>query len=165
MPVKIEITADNAADAVALGRELFGIVGVTAGANVEAAAPKPRAAKKADEPKPEPTQAPAPVDPFAGSEPATTAPAGSAPSTPAPAASAPPVASETPATTAAASVEPGLTLDAMKAKLTEVLKAKSAGAAQKAILDATGGAHKALTGLPVEMYAAVHAALDNALKG
>lgn len=157
MPVKIEITADNAADAVALGRELFGIVGVTAGATVEAAAPKPRAAKKADEPKPEPMQAPAPVDPFAGSEPATTAPA--------PAASAPPVASETPATTAAASVEPGLTLDAMKAKLTEVLKAKSAGAAQKAILDATGGAHKALTGLPVEMYAAVHAALDNALKG
>ena len=53
----------------------------------------------------------------------------------------------------------------MKSKLTEVLKAKSAGVAQKAILDATGGAHKALTGLPESLYGAVHAKLDEALKG
>lgn len=166
MGVKIEISADTAAEAVALGKELFGLVGVTVPVGGVAAepttAPKAgRATKKAEEPKPEPA-APAAVDPFAGGEAATTAPAGSAPTTEAPATSA---ASETQAPAPAAASAATFSLDQMKSKLTEVLKAKSAGVAQKAILDATGGAHKALTGLPESLYAAVYAKLDEALKG
>lgn len=169
MGVKIEISADTAAEAVALGKELFGLVGVTVPVGGVAAepttAPKAgRATKKAEEPKPEPA-APAAVDPFAGGEAATTAPAGSAPTTEAPTTSAPPAASETQAPAPAAASAATFSLDQMKSKLTEVLKAKSAGVAQKAILDATGGAHKALTGLPESLYGAVYAKLDEALKG
>lgn len=151
MGVKIEISADTAAEAVALGKELFGLVGVTVPVGGVAAepttAPKAgRATKKAEEPKPETTVAQEPavtVDPFA----ATTAQAEHSPA---------PSAADSAAT---------VSIDTLKQKLTEVLKAKSAGVAQKAILDATGGAHKALTGLPESLYGAVHAKLDEALKG
>lgn len=156
MGVKIEISADTAAEAVALGKELFGLVGVTVPVGGVAAepttAPKAgRATKKAEEPKPETAVAQEPavtVDPFA----ATTAQAEHSPA---------PSAAPAPAADSAATVS----IDTLKQKLTEVLKAKSAGVAQKAILDATGGAHKALTGLPESLYGAVHAKLDEALKG
>lgn len=156
MGVKIEISADTAAEAVALGKELFGLVGVTVPVGGVAAepttAPKAgRATKKAEEPKPETAVAQEPavtVDPFA----ATTAQAEHSPA---------PSAAPAPAADSAATVS----IDTLKQKLTEVLKAKSAGVAQKAILDATGGAHKALTGLPESLYAAVYAKLDEALKG
>lgn len=156
MGVKIEISADTAAEAVALGKELFGLVGVTVPVGGVAAepttAPKAgRATKKAEEPKPETAVAQEPavtVDPFA----ATTAQAEHSPA---------PSAAPAPAADSAATVS----IDTLKQKLTEVLKAKSAGVAQKAILDATGGAHKALTGLPESLYGAVYAKLDEALKG
>ena len=169
MGVKIEISADTAAEAVALGKELFGLVGVTVPVGGVAAepttAPKAgRATKKAEEPKPETAVAQEPavtVDPFA----ATTAQAEHSPAPsaapPAQPTTAAPSAAPAPAADSAATVS----IDTLKQKLTEVLKAKSAGVAQKAILDATGGAHKALTGLPESLYAAVYAKLDEALKG
>ena len=71
-----------------------------------------------------------------------------------------PSAAPAPAADSAATVS----IDTLKQKLTEVLKAKSAGVAQKAILDATGGAQRRSRACP-SLYAAVYAKLDEALKG
>lgn len=167
MGVKIEISADTAAEAVALGKELFGLVGVTVlGLPAETTvAPKAtRTTKKADEPKPEPTAAQEPavtVDPFAeqSAAPAAASPAAS------PSSQATATASASGSATTASPSDAAVSINTLKQKLTEVLKAKSAATAQKALMDATGGAHKSITGMPESFYPAALAQLEAALKG
>lgn len=165
MPVKIEITADTALEVLTIGKELFGLVGVVGEASAPAAPARGRG-KKAEAGEPAvvavaTTEAPAPstgqaapVDPFGESNAAPTA-GSTAASPPAPTSSAGTAITASPS-------DGGITREALTAKLTEVIKAKSALTAKKALEEGTGIG--SLSNMPPEKYAAAYAKLEEVLK-
>lgn len=163
--ITIHIEAASAAEARKLMTELLGGTAPAATATAApAATPAADDGKKGGKKKNETpaTTAAAPaatVDPFAPQT--TAAPAADPFAAPATAGATAPAAAAPAAASAGAAVEGEVTYDELKKLMTDVLSKKSAAFALDALQKATG--HKALTGMPKEMYPKAKAALEAAL--